>query len=438
MKRGYLSEYFEGVAAKRLSAVEADLIRSHQHEINGVKGLREILGEPEGNVQFEARLLYFTDEDDEPIVADSTLTWYDARQRARIERGVMRWEYRLYFKTTNVSLNAAAGDLLVIAKLLDGSLLVVIAESGSSIARQIEWLFGFTELAHPGFSVKSELETEQDRIEFASRFILESIGIVVEVSDETYLDVMLKKFNGKFPTTRDFSAYARSTLKDLDARDEPDLVIMTWMEREEILFRTLERYLIADRLSAGFIDSKETVESPAGSHVHSEKELNGNPQKIGGVDVDGFISFSLSVQNRRKSRVGYALENHLELLFQENGLRYSRAAVTENKAKPDFLFPGAAEYHNPAYDQLKLTMLGVKSTCKDRWRQVLAEADRIDNKHLLTLEAAISKRQTDEMVSKSLQLVLPRSLHQTYKPAQQAWLMDVEGFAALVRSRQSS
>lgn len=47
----------------------------------------------------------------------------------------MRWEYRLYFKTTNVSLNAAVGDLLVIAKPRDGSLLMVIAESGSSIGR---------------------------------------------------------------------------------------------------------------------------------------------------------------------------------------------------------------------------------------------------------------------------------------------------------------
>jgi hypothetical protein len=30
-------------------------------------------------------------------------------------------------------------------------------------------------------------------------------------------------------------------------------------------------------------------------------------------------------------------------------------------------------------------MLGVKTTCSDRWRQVLAEADRIQLKHLLTL-----------------------------------------------------
>lgn len=413
MKLGYLSEYFEGVAAKRLSTVEADVVTSHQHEFNGVEGLREILGEPEGKVHYEAKLMYLTDHDDFPIVEDSTLTWYDARQRARLERGIMRYEYRLYFKTTNVSLNAAAGDLLVIAKPRDGSLLMIIAESGSSIARQIEWLFGFVDLAHPGFSVKSELETERDRIEFASRFVLESIGIVVETSAETYLDVMLKKFNGKFPSTREFSTYARTTLKNIDARDNPDIVLMAWMEREEILFRTLERYLIADRLSKGFAGNASV-----------------------GVDVDGFLSYSLSVQNRRKSRVGLALENHLELLFVENGLRYRRTAVTENKAKPDFLFPGMSEYHDQTYDALKLTMLGVKSTCKDRWRQVLAEADRIEDKHLLTLETAISTQQTNEMAAKRLQLVLPRSLHQTYTPAQQTWLMDIAGFTALVRKRQ--
>lgn len=410
MKPGYLSEYFEGVAAKRLSAVEADETRSHQHEYHATRRVQALLGSPEEKTKIPARFLYLTDDDPDPIVEDAFLTLYNCR------KGKPRApEYHLYFPTTNVSLNASEGDLLVIAKKRDGALLVIIAENGSSISRQIEWLFGFADLAHPGFSVKSELETEQDRIEFASRFILENIGIAVETSEDTFLDDMLGRFAGRFPTTREFSAYARATLKDLDARDEPDLVLMTWMEREEILFRTLERYLIADRLSHGFAGTSEA-----------------------GVDVDGFLSFSLSVQNRRKSRVGLALENHLELLFSENGLRYTRTAVTENKAKPDFLFPGVAEYHDAAFDPLKLTMLGVKSTCKDRWRQVLAEADRIEDKHLLTLETAISSHQTDEMAAKRLQLVLPRSLHATYTPAQQEWLMDIASFTDLVRARQSA
>lgn len=97
-----------------------------------------------------------------------------------------------------------------------------------------------------------------------------------------------------------------------------------------------------------------------------------------------------------------------------------------------------ATYHNPAFDPLRLTMLCVKSTCKDRWRQVLAEADRIDRKHLLTLEASISRHQTDEMQAKNLQLVLPRGLHETYTPVQQAWLMDISSFVILVRERQNA
>lgn len=433
MKPGYLSEYFEGVAAKRLSAVEADGTRSNQHEYNATKPMLTFLGRPEEKTRIPARFLYLTDEDPEPIVEDAFLTLGNRRQgKPRAP------EFRLYFPTTMVSQNASEGDLLVIAKKRDGGLLVIIAENGSSIGRQIEWLFGFVDLAHPGFSVKSELETEQDRIEFASRFILENIGIEVETSEDTYLDDMLRRFSNRFPTTRQFSDYARSTIKDISPQDQPDLVLMTWMEREEILFRTLERYLIADRLSAGFVDSSTTVISPAGFYFHSDGELGGIKKTVNGIDIDSFISFSLSVQNRRKSRVGLALENHLELIFAENDLRYTRAAVTENKAKPDFLFPGAAEYHNPAFDSLKLTMLGVKSTCKDRWRQVLAEADRINDKHLLTLETAISTHQTDEMAAKRLQLILPRSLHQTYTPAQQAWLMDVADFTELLRIRQNS
>ena len=72
----------------------------------------------------------------------------------------------------------------------------------------------------------------------------------------------------------------------------------------------------------------------------------------------------------------------------------------------------------------------------DRWRQVLSEAERIATKHLLTLEPGISENQTDEMQAKSLQLVVPRRLHETFKPAQQEWLLDLTGFLAVARSRQ--
>lgn len=404
MKRGYLSEYFEGVAIKRLSAVEADETRSHQHEYNATKSLLAFMGRPAEATRLDARFIYLNDEDDEPIVEDAFLTLYDSRENQPHRSS----EYRFYFPTTQVSQLAGENDLLLIAKRRDGGLLVIIAESGSSAASQIEWLFGFSDDAYPRFSVRAELENEQDRIGFAATFILENIGIAVEPRADTYLDVMLSRFSGNFPKTADFSAFARETLADVDPREDPDAALMAWMEREEILFRTFERYLIGERLSQGF----------SADHI------------------DEFVSFSLSVQNRRKSRVGLALENHMEVVFNSLGIRYTRAAVTENKSKPDFLLPGQAEYHDPDLDPSRLSMLAVKSTCKDRWRQVLAEADRIPEKHLLTLETAISANQTVEMQAKKIQLVVPRALQETYSEAQRAWLFDVRAFAELALQRQ--
>jgi len=83
-------------------------------------------------------------------------------------------------------------------------------------------------------------------------------------------------------------------------------------------------------------------------------------------------------------------------------------------------------------------MLGVKSTCKDRWRQVLSEADRIDKKHLLTLEPAISPNQTNEMQSKLLQLVIPKPLHNTYLPNQKEWLMSIAEFVNMTAEKQKN
>jgi hypothetical protein len=411
MKQGYLSQYFEGVALKRLSPVEADVIRSNQHEFNGVEGLRDILGEPDGKVRFTAKFLYLTDQDDEPIIEDGFLTWYDARQRARFERGVMRWEYRLYFPTNVVSQCAAAGDLLVIAKRADDTLLAIVAEKDTTIERQIMWLFGFSDLTHPGFSVKSELETEQDRIGFAARVVLEQIGVETEVDAPNYLDQMLAKFNGTFPKTIEFSNFARSTIVDLSSHDDPDAALVAWMEREEILFRTLEKHLLGEK-------------------------LRGLTQ-AGIEDTEPFIKLVQSALQRRKSRAGSALENHLEQVFSDHGVTYTRTGVTEKNLKPDFIFPGISHYHDTIFPQARLSMLASKSTCKDRWRQILNEAARIPNKHLLTLEPSISENQTEEMRAERVQLVLPRGLHSTYTPAQQTWLMDVEAFITLARQRQN-
>lgn len=396
MKSGYLSQYFEGVIAKRLSSVEANLEKSNQHEFNGVASMKSLFG-PERQ-KFQTHFM-FLDDENPPVTEDGFLTWYDAR-----ENHPTRSEYRLFFPTTAVSRAASAGDILFIGLRPDKSTLVVIASGSSTIASQLAWLFDVK--VDDYFTVTSDFDKDTNRLEYASRCILEQIGIEIDVQAPDYLGDMLARFEGGFPSTKEFSAYARSTLRDVDARDNPDIVLMCWLEREEILFRTLEKHLIQSHLDKGF------------------------------PDVDSFISYSLSVQNRRKSRVGQSLENHFEMILKGHNIRYDRTKVTENRSKPDFVFPGIKEYHDTQFDPALLTMLGAKSTCKDRWRQVLAEADRITHKHLLTLEAAISVHQTDEMISKNLQLVVPGSIHKTYTDKQRAWLMDVTSFIKVLIQKQ--
>lgn len=401
MKTNCLSEYFSGVVAKRLSAVEVDSKKSNQHEFNGVRPLRSLLGDDRMD-QMPSTFMYFGDNEDKTVMADGFLTWYDSRKDIPHRSA----EYRLYFPTTSVTEMMQEGDLLLVAKKTDGSILMITVQGGSTIENQLLWLFGIAEVERQ--FVKREYEEAQEDIalNFASKVILETLGVEVEEEDDNMLDVILAKFGGRFPKTAEFSAFARQSM-GVSSLDGSDAVLMAWMDKEEALFRILERHLVAERLRHGF-----------------------------GEDVDAFINFSLSVQNRRKSRVGHALENHLEQVFREHAITCSRGKMTENRAKPDFVFPGISHYHDPDFPAVRLTMLGVKSTCKDRWRQVLSEAKRIENKHLFTLEPGISENQTAEMNGHKLTLVLPKSLHDSYKPSQQAGLIQLGQFIELARGRQ--
>lgn len=78
-------------------------------------------------------------------------------------------------------------------------------------------------------------------------------------------------------------------------------------------------------------------------------------------------------------------------------------------------------------------MLGVKTTVRDRWRQVISEADRIDQKHLLTVQEGVSENQFEEMRVAGIQLVVPRSLIASYPRSIQTRLRTLEEFIGDVR-----
>ncbi len=397
MKLGALSEYFEGVTTKYLSAVEAQPECSNQHEFNGVKELKCLFGTE--RLTAKADFIYLGEDSDQTERFEGFLTWYDAR-----ERHPKRSEYRLYFPSNPVTDQASAGDLILFGKRTNGHILVLIAKAKSTSENQLLWLFGLTS---PGPEVLFK-EVEDTQIGFVEQAVLEHLDIEIVDTDDQYLDLLLEKFNGTFPTTRIFSAFSRETCGEVDSIALPDATLVEWLGHEERLFRCLERHIVSQRLREGFND-----------------------------DVDQFISFSLSVHNRRKSRAGHSLENHLLQIFLDNNLIFDHGATTENRSKPDFLFPGQKPYHSGEFPDSHLTMLGVKTTCKDRWRQVLTEADKIPLKHLLTLEPGISEHQTNEMKSQQLQLVIPNTILDSFSTDQQKWLIDVDSFISVVRYKQS-
>ncbi len=394
-----LSKYFSGIAAKRLSQVEIKPT-SNQHEFNGITEMKEIFGTEKFN--FKGKFILLTENEDKIIDADGSLTWYDAR-----EKHATRTEYRLYYTTNDVIQNSAVGDLVIIARTGKKSLAVIIAPANSTSERQLLWLFGLTEVENK-FIVK-DLSEEKSSLGFAGKYIMSSLGFEME-EKENYLDLVLKKFGKKFPTTNEFSEFARSTLKQCSPFEAPDDTLLTWMEREELLFRALEKYIVEERLQKGF----------------GKK----------GTDVDEFIQFSLSVQNRRKSRAGYAFENHLSKIFDAHKINYSHGKITELNKKPDFVFPDIKKYHDAGFDIALLAMLGVKTSAKDRWRQVLSEAAKIKQKHLITLEPSISKNQTDEMISENLQLIIPEGIFNTYSEDQQNKIISLSDFIAKVTENQ--
>ncbi len=401
MRRGLLSDYFDGVAVKRLSAVEANALRSNQHEFNSSKQLKSLLGTPD-RVKYQAIFIWIGGEQ-EALSEEGFLTWYQSRQ-------LPRKEHRLYFPTNPVCGVAAEGDMLFIARRTDNTLMAIIVPGDSTIQNQLLWLFGLE--AQPDKFESLEISKDNAaELDFTARYILDELGIEVEEPEADRLDTLIEKFDLMFPPTRVLSELARTSLPQVSAADDPDAALMAWIDMEEQLFRRLERRVVADRIKNGF---------------HSDE----------GTDVDGFMGFSKSVQNRRKKRAGLALEHHLEAVFSAHKVRFDREGETENRNKPDFLFPGQEEYRNPEFPAARLTMLGSKSTLKDRWRQVLSEAERITPKHLLTLEPGISENQTDEMRAKQLQLVLPQSLHSTYRESQRGWLMTLGNFVELVKERQ--
>lgn len=267
------------------------------------------------------------------------------------------------------------------------------------------------------------LQRDQDIDDFFAYFNLSSektnqlIDLTQACTPDKRLETGMQELvalHTDFPETRQMALFAKSiynkahSITDEGICKDPDELLLRWIDTEYNLFRRFEEKVYAPIYSTPFPNCQELVK------------------------------FSNTILNRRKSRAGKSLEHHLSTIFTAAKLAYEEQAVTEDNKKPDFLFPSGEAYHNLLFPADKLVFLGAKTTCKDRWRQVLNEANRIETKYLFTLQQGISKNQLREMKHEHLKLVVPATYRTSFDKEFQPEIETLASFVEMVKIKQSS
>lgn len=344
--------------AKYLSANDTGVTGSHQSGIYIPKNSNKLLfDEPgiKGSNKEELAVITWNDA----LTTDSCFKYYGAGTRN---------EYRItcFGRNFEYLKKEHTGDLLIICRSAEDAYRAYVLSTGDEIE-------GFLE----AFALSPTMLNT----------LISAVALTDSPNAEELFDTYLVDFGDAFPNTSVMSQSAIEAdvlLNGDPAGLSPDTLILRRIDTEYRIFRHFEETLFSFVLK----DAQTTV--------------------------DKFIQVGLSFSNRRKSRAGSSLEHHLAAIFDEHGLEYTPQAITEGKKKPDFLFPSESAYQDMNFPSEKLIFLGAKTTCKDRWRQVLNEANRIPHKYLFTLQQSISADQLQEMHEENLTLVVPSEYHKQY------------------------
>jgi hypothetical protein len=158
--------------------------------------------------------------------------------------------------------------------------------------------------------------------------------------------------------------------------------------------------------------------------------------KAGFPTIADFLAAAQTVLQRRKSRSGRSLELHMREILIEERFEEGRDFTYQPKAgnNPDFLFPNEAAYLDAAVPRHRVRMLAVKTTFKDRWRQVTEECADLPTRHLLTLQEGVSETQFRLITEAGIRLVVPERRIETFAAAIRPHVMTVESFMAELRA----
>lgn len=294
-------------------------------------------------------------------ITDSVVKWYGAKTR---------YEYRLtgFGKSFPYRTPGNVGDMLVLIRTGNETFNAYVLDSSEDM-EYVQASLG-TEIIDKAWGIYP-LELEPGK----------------ETADDCidrHFQTFIKKIK-IFPPSLEFSGATRDAvlncIRDFNTLTN-DKQLALLLDREYDLFRMAESLLCRDDVSRHY------------------------------KTIDEFISVASSILNRRKSRAGKSLEHHVEYLFRTAGIPFDAHAKVDGE--PDILIPGKHAYQDNTWPEERLFAVGLKTTCKDRWRQILNEAKRVKKKHLLTIQQGVSAAQLTEMRDSGVTLVVPEHLHKLY------------------------
>lgn len=371
-------------AVKRLAAVEIEPTVSNQHELNA-GALRSGLDFPRQRTQGNLSVLAYTAPDSPAVLLEGSFTLYDAR-----ERHPNRSEYRLYYQLPGFASVARPDDLLVLYR--DGGswdLHGALARPGTSMERRLENLLrigdheAMRKLVVRGQSPTEAAPAEEWVQTFLPLDTSTDLSRVVR-QHQVFADAVSRAM---LPPTKTMAeAGADIASRVWGAATSGDEAILRGLEAESGLYFAIEREVGTKGLE--------------------------DLMREGRVELDKVLSWALGIQQSRKSRRGQSLQHHFAFLLDREGIPYTPQCPTERGETPDFIIPGADAYHDPDYPPQRLRMVACKSTVRERWGQVLKEADRVRIKYLLTLDRGLSDEVVQGMWEKELRAFLPAGLIQ--------------------------
>ena len=301
------------------------------------------------------------------LTTQSTMTWYQSKHELRLTRfgrgfELLRPEY--------------TGALFVLCQLDYDDYAAYILDGDDDVDLFLDTFGIGPQETNDIINTSGVHRSDED---------MEAIAIAQYVSSLCLAD------GGAFPPSAEVSATARSIHDQVHCdRDlltiNPDRKLVEYTRVEYDIFCSLEVGAFGKRVKAGF------------------------------SQLDEFLALALSLLNRRKSRAGHSFENQLAAVFTANDLPFEEQVRTEGNKRPDFVFPSGAAYHDLSVSPDNIVVLAAKTTCKDRWRQILSEANRMKKqpKYLVTMQQGNSPQQLAEMRADNVQLVVPQQYISCY------------------------